>query len=105
RGRRLTDRAQAAGDPPGAQHSASLKAITARQRQALVRRQPMSCDDSANTSIIHGALAAKVGGNLGILPAALIALVSTPVMLGPTKGRSVQPCLSCSGWRPPRRAP
>src|SRR5437899_8745859 len=49
----------------------------------------MSCDDSANTSIIHGALAAKVGGNLGILPAALIALVSTPVMLGPTKGRSV----------------
>src|SRR5437879_12465383 len=48
---RLTDRAEAAGDspagarvwdevraPPGAQHSVSLKAITARQLQALVRR-------------------------------------------------------------------
>src|SRR6267378_229795 len=47
---RLTDRAKAAGDPragarvwdvvrtpPGAQHSASPKAITARQLQALVR--------------------------------------------------------------------
>src|SRR5437762_12266204 len=49
---RLTDRAEAAGDspagarvwdevraPPGAQHSASFKAITARQLQALVRRR------------------------------------------------------------------
>src|SRR2546430_8264060 len=27
--------------PPGAQHSASLKAITARQLQALVRRHPL----------------------------------------------------------------
>src|SRR6266550_5242032 len=48
---RLTDRAYAAGDPPagarpwdevrappGAQHSASLRAITARQLQALVRQ-------------------------------------------------------------------
>src|SRR5439155_4335232 len=51
----LTDRAYAAGDPPagrrvwaegrappGAQHSASIKAITARQLQALVRQLPTS---------------------------------------------------------------
>ena len=39
--------------PPGAQHSASLKAITARQLQALVRRQHGSVTSTSRTRRAH----------------------------------------------------